>query len=752
MNVNAFIPRRDWLNPANGTAVLMAGCVAVAWMRPEWLVLVASVGAALLGVARLGNSGNWKTWTVVFLGALLLAAKDFLPSSLSATWQWIELLPGAVAPAWTRQPEWTEIARTFVTFAGVGWFVMLARGWCADERVARRWSVFLVILAVLASGWVLLQPTGVQSYGKDFVLAAVPSRNAAAAAFVFVALLAVGVALQAWRDGTINVAAISGVGAAVVALAGVLMGSRGAGLALIVGIGVFAWLRLKRRGTVGWLAGGAAVAVAVAAAITAPESATRVGEISSEYRFTLWRHALEVIREFPWFGCGGGMFVPAFALRSGVVPSLGATVTHPDSSWVLLGFEHGLLGCAALVAMMVALFRTGPAEDERGAEIRWLRDGARAAVAAWAVAACFDVSLHRAALLAIGVPLVGIAWPAGDERRSASSALAAIGVLLLAGLTLAWHSAPPTETLRYENTAGELRLTAPAAAELARHPFDVAAHHALGYSALAAGRADLAARHFEWVRALQPANEEPIAAYARALHRFSPELARPFWKHLFAHAEERAWARLEEAWQTCPREPLSYWRDVTRARPDLLPLLASGPGNASQRCFEAWRRESLALQVQTPLRFVAPAFARWGDADGFAEWVHAAPRWAWGEGGGAADRFIGERRVDLAWVVLARMLPRRPAPDSVTRSVDASLVVRARPGDFAATAALLARGDLNNDERERLLQAAVERPDCPAWFRIEQAYLLAERGETEAAVRALLRVARELHPAQLRDW
>lgn len=742
-------------NRASALAFVGGATLTVAWARPELAALAGLIGALALG--WFGRQETPPLRAVVFPIVLVagLALKDLLPSALSATWNWTNELPGASGVSAARQPDRWAWLSGFVNLGALAWLLAQSREWMRDASAARRWSAAVAVLASAAGIWIFLQPAAPDDYGQTFWILSVQSRNAGGAAFALAALLSAGAAMDVLRSGAGNRAVGFFAAAAICAVGATALGSRGAMLTLVAGVAVLAAQRLNRRGTTAGWAGLIALAAAIAVMLLAPQSAARLGETTPEFRLEIWRHALPVWGEFPWLGAGQGMFAGAFALRTELTPPLGATITHPDSSWVLLLFEHGVVGVALLGMAVAFVLRDGVEKSESSPSSGWLRHAARAAVAAWVMAAIGDVSFHRAALLALAVPLIGIGWPATRAGRPAGNWNWMLGALLLVVGLLVWRwgSNAVEPGAGYVGSGVDARLNEAGAAQLRAHPLDARWHHELGVSAFAARRPDLAARHFRWRVALQPANEEAVASYARTLHSESPELARPLWVHLFKHADERAWPRLAETLTTLGREPMAYWQQVTQARPDLWALLADSDGPRAQRCFEAWRAVPLALRLQMPLRQGAPAFARWSDVETFREWVQAAPRWRWSDGLHAAEQLLGRGRSDLAWVLLERMARRQPPPEGVAgRALRPELMLRARPGDFAAMAAVLARGNPTPERRWEILRDAVQRPGCPAWFRVELAHVRAEAGEIEVAARELLAAARQMEAAQPGDW
>lgn len=726
---------------------LVCAVVVIAWVRPEWTLAAAAVAGAglMIGPAQLRPGVAWVAGGV----GVLLLGKDLFPADTAQQWGWLRELPGAPDVSFSRQPAFDLALGSAASWVGlIAWLTMARQVFVAD----RIRGMFLAVLAVAGASiglWLLMQPVGSAEGVRHFVFGAVQSRNAMGVALAMAALVAAGAAFEAGTRRELNRCALWMALGAVAAWAAVASGSRGAWLALVAGVAVLIWGVGRQRRLLF-----TAVPVALAAAGVIlwlePQAAARVGEIGREYRWEIWRAAARVATDHAWLGAGSGMFEPVFAWNSGLQPPVGATIRHPDSSWVLLGFEHGVVG-VVLVAVAVGLVLRGRAKREREAG-RW---GARAAVAAWLVAACFDISLHRPALLAMAVPLIGVAWPAATWAPVGrwSGLLLSSGVLLAAGWTLGCEHALARSTEPvYAKRDGGVQLTAAGMQVLRERPVSVDWQHRLGREAFIAGDFALAARHWRMVLALQPANEEGIRAYARALQQARPAEALPFWEHYFRHAEDRAASRLETTLNESGRTDTAFWRRAIRDRPELLVLLADEDRPEARAAFDDWMRLDLARRGEVPMRYVVVAFARWGEAPEFAKWVHAAPRWPWGEGLQAAQALLEGGRSDLAWPLLARMV-KRPAPvQAVARSVAGELLARVQPGDYARLAEALGAGGLSGGARVAALQAAVMRPDCPPWFRVELAYSLAAEGRRIEAGRELWQAARRMADAQPGDW
>lgn len=730
-------------------ALIVCSSLAIIWARPDWGLFVAATATGLLAWG--GQARDWRLLGSALGIGVLLLLKDRVPSLAAEHWQWIGALPGGVPVSAARQPNWAAGLSGAIAFVLCLWLMGVLRARLADRTTARDVSVFMVLAGVGLCAWIGLQPGGAAGYGERFAFAPLPSRNAVACALAMVTLLAGGVCWNAWASRAALPSAL-GLGAALISgWTALALGSRGAWLALAVGAAVLAVSSRRVR----WA--GSAVALAVGTVVWSilwlqPQAAVRVGELGSEFRVEIWRGAFRAWQEFPWLGGGASMFGPLFSWGAGVHPPLGATFVHPDSSWVLLFFELGALGVVAFGGAVWVGWRGAGEIAATGGEARALRRGARAAVMAWLVAAMFDISLHRAPLLALGVPLIGLGWPVRVGRISRWPgillAALALGIALFAVLDGDPVSRLDGAACRMEG--GRARLSPQAARLLAEHPLDVSLHHRCGADAVRLGSTALAVRHWTMVVSLRPAAEEGTWAYARAVQVLSPRDALPLWRHLFEHAEERATARLEAALKEFGRDDLGFWRQALGRREDLWVVLADDGRPEAERCFEDWLRQPVQNRVRVPLAAVTRAHVRWGTATEFRRWISVAPRWNWREGLAVAQATVQQGRVDLAWCVLDRMVRRPEMPTMTPQSANATSA--RRPSDYARLAEWLKDGRIGAARRLEVLAETVQRPDCPAWFHVVFAYLLFDLDRRAEAVDRLMQAAEKMTPAQPADW
>lgn len=734
--------------PANARAaaeVALAGAVAalvpLAWIRPEALTpaaLLLAAAAALLGYAPDGRRLGRATLAATGLG-LLLWLKDATPSPLATAWAWTGELPGALPPTAARQPDpWRAVGHALQLTALV-WLAAMAPALLGRPRVRLVWAHLIAFGGAGLAVWLWWQPHPLATLGNGFSLGTVGSRNAAGAALALTAITAAALFLAAARRRAGNHAVLLAAAAGVAGAVAVSLGSRGAALALLAGVVVLAWPAPGTDATARGRGLAALALVAFAVLLVAPPTVARFTGMAGDFRLELWREALRVGWLAPWGGLGLGQFAASFALHGGLTPPLGATFTHPDSSWVLLVVELGGAGLAALGAAAWCAWHGGGTRSRLAA----------AGLAVWMVAGLGDIALHRPALLAIAWPFLGLALagaphPAPTRLPRAAASLVALLLAVLGALTFR-PPASPALAAGYRIDGSGLVLTAEAARALHRRPLDPALHHALGGSALGHGAPALAARHFEAVAARHPAHERANGLMAHAVHTIDPAAAAALWRHLFDHAAERVYRLLHESRRAFPATPPVYWRRVIAGRPEAEVVLADTPSPAAQRAFDRWRALPVATRRLVPLDLAAPAFARWGSPADLAAWLDQAPPRPLATDASIARGWREQGRDDLAWLLLARALPPTPPPvgdPTAAPVVDPALARRVNPRDARAAALLLADPALPAERALGLLRDVAADPAAPVWFEIALAHRLAAAGATGEALNRLLAAAR----------
>ncbi len=370
-----------------------------------------------------------KSYYVLAAGFAVLSSLCFLPSGWFAPQAWREALRGEGLDSGTLVTAHPEQA---LEMLGDQLIALIVALFILSQRVSSRAATLLA----------LLFPLGVAGYSLVSIGAAeqqwqlawdlepgfgfFPNRNHTAT------LLAMGtvtagaslfLAAKFRRGGTAGLAALALV-VCLWALAGYNLSRAGF---LLTAVGVVAWLAalgrewISRRvlivfavclavgGGLFWLAdtGIKARLTASAAAPAAPAARSGADDIprtvtaegeSFDFRELIYRDTITMIASEPWVGTGPGMFRFVFPqYRHHSAASNNSQVVHPESDWLMVAAESGVLAALVLAAGVILVFATA----FRGARKRssWpLLLGCLTAAAMVPFHGLFDVPAHRMGL------------------------------------------------------------------------------------------------------------------------------------------------------------------------------------------------------------------------------------------------------------------------------------------------------------------------------------------------------------------
>jgi O-antigen ligase len=178
----------------------------------------------------------------------------------------------------------------------------------------------------------------------------------------------------------------------------------------------------------------------------------------------------DMIRHEPWTGVGPGQFAQVFPqYRRGIHISNDSKCLHPESDWLMLASENGLLATLCVVVGVTVVFFSAVRQTRRGRS-RFLRMGCIIAALLLCLHGIFDVPGHRiglawAAMLLLAMSLrphvSGVSESVHSPSRFSKVAWRALGgVLALAGLFLIqaqWvqRSVLPSAQVRQHLTAAQ---------------------------------------------------------------------------------------------------------------------------------------------------------------------------------------------------------------------------------------------------------------------------------------------------------
>lgn len=516
-------------------AVLMGGATE---RLPQGIVL-AALGALM--VAAPPASWPDRKWSAALIALLAFAAIGLLPAAWfrPAVWRAGVENAGVVLPAtFSPQPRLTLEAWLLLA-AGTAWMGwLMAIPWDARSRrlAARCFTGGAVLLAVLAlvqwkTGW---HPPG---WLSDEGRGPFPNRNHTAHVLALGGVLAVGCAADAAKRGRAR--AVPWLLAGCVVLAGLAATySRGGVMMFFSALAIWnasvAWHRKS------WkilLLGLSVLCIAAAAVLVfggaiAGRFAGGQGW-ESDFRFRIWSDAMDMIKASPLPGAGLGNFrglFPFFRAQS-VIQS---GVIHPESDWLWLASEIGVVGAAVGLAA-VGIILAGALPLRRGTQRR-LRGAALAAAVAAVLHGFLDVPGHRLGSVLAAMFVFALARkeaePAAPPHASRAPVVMWRGLGLAMVVLAAWWIHFTDDAVRAEALARGGRFAAAAESAgraIARAPLDWRPYFTRAGALARTGKVIEAVADFRRARLLEPHYAEIPLEEGRFWIRLQPELALAAW-------------------------------------------------------------------------------------------------------------------------------------------------------------------------------------------------------------------------------
>jgi O-antigen ligase len=227
-----------------------------------------------------------------------------------------------------------------------------------------------------------------------------------------------------------------------VAIAAVVLSFSRAGLAiLVVGSAIWVGALVVRRGSGARIAAGLSALLVLLTVVLLFGGKTlerfnfrggaEAGGVTADFRWLIFRDALELIRASPLFGIGLGNFQPVFAVFRQASSGQNRAL-HPESDWLWLAAEIGWPGVILIVvgvALLVRrLFPLAEATNMR------LRLAAFVGALLFASHGLVDVSGHRVGSAYAGLLLLGLALRrpfAAKPSVSVTAVARVVGALLV---------------------------------------------------------------------------------------------------------------------------------------------------------------------------------------------------------------------------------------------------------------------------------------------------------------------------------
>lgn len=302
---------------------------------------------------------------------LLRAVRHPLGATALAFWIVVGVgLAYGIAPWEEALATWFSWRRVLLLVFGLALF---------DDRLWKlklAWILIAIATAIAIASYAAVPlDYGFRHYPAGVILRAPPLQGMLFSVAAFVAML-----LLRYSVTSLRVRVLLATSAALLVLNAVFVTPGRSGYAVLVVLGValaLDWIRhrgLTQFERFGWIAGAAALALALLASSPLVRERIKLGldEIgtyqqgsavsSMGERVVYMRNALTLISDRPLIGHGTGSFPTAYArLVEGRSGREGLRIHDPHNQYLNIAAQHGLIGLAVFLAILVIAFRTRPA-------------------------------------------------------------------------------------------------------------------------------------------------------------------------------------------------------------------------------------------------------------------------------------------------------------------------------------------------------------------------------------------------------
>ncbi|HSH39161.1 MAG TPA: O-antigen ligase family protein, partial [Chthoniobacterales bacterium] len=475
-----------WSDPATALLPVLACLLGGATQKCAEGIVVALLGALLIANPprfSLGAAVNGIIIALVALGgvALLPAAWFFQPA-------WRQALAndfGIVLPATVSPQPWITFSCLLSFIAGLCWFYHVATQDLDTRAVRHQLRVFAGGVAVLAALAVALYfaKTALPFWHNQRGFGPFPNRNQMANLLGITAVVILACGQDDLRQGRKRW--IVWVAGLAVIIAAIVLNFSRAGIAiLLLGSGLWLGAFALRSGSTARvaIAASALLVMLTILLIFGGETLERFNlrgggdgiGVSRDFRWLIFKDALQLIATSPWRGIGLGNFEPVFAIFRDA--SLGQSrALHPESDWLWLAAEVGWPGVILIVAgATLVLKRVFPLDE--GSNQRF-RIAALVGAALFGLHGFIDVAGHRVGSALAGVFLLGLAIRRPLPVRASAiltNTFRVLGIALI-GTGLTWAVAAYREVPLPGGIGADVAKRRATAANVARNPTDTIA-------------------------------------------------------------------------------------------------------------------------------------------------------------------------------------------------------------------------------------------------------------------------------------
>ncbi len=754
------------------TLTLLALALGGATELPQQAVLTLAIAALIFFAPPARSLGPWANF--LFTAVFALGVTAFLPAS-PAAWR-VVLGTGAkidLGDLRTPQP-WITVQACGLLFAGLVWsYYVLSHDWNSEKR--KRSAQMLV------AGVAILSTLAVTAFALDFHVPGwnqeqnrgwFPNRNQTADvlavcgvvnyAFVFNGLRKKQASVSLWIISLMMIGA------------GLVVSYSRSGIIMFFG-GIALWHLLPTerretgRGRVKWTTIGLTAVFTLltlfflfgGSTLERFEGGTLDRSVEdAHFRFAIQEDALRFSLQSPWFGVGLGNFEPLFATARDASANAERAI-HPESDWLWAACEMGWLAPLIFVAGVVWwVTKCFPFRARSGES---LRRALTVAGILFILHGFVDVAGHRLGSLWVGVLVMSLALPGGEQLRRRSEEITlvfrcfAVALVILSGwwfLSVNDLPAMPTtaEVARLQTAITEAQgekdlpgMEKLADAALKITPLDWHLYFQRAYAeTFTPGELSRAGADFNTVRVMQPKWVRPcydegatwlaagqpdlcLDAWGEALKRAAPDEARAIYHDMVSGSISNDLVHeglLELAGKRIDYL-LIFLRDATpddtrKIISDVLstdPTLKALSPEQQQKFFAAWWTE--------------------GDRAEFLRLLAANPSWISTGWEPLADSYADHKDFEDAWETIAHYAPPPIIPDLRTHIPVQELqqAFYQQNDNLAAGMALYSKQEKMGDIQEALitLHEMEKIKNCPGYVFYLEAKIWAAKQQWELA-------------------
>ncbi|MEN9469159.1 MAG: hypothetical protein RL630_892 [Verrucomicrobiota bacterium] len=602
-----------------------------------FLILAALAGVFLAGSIRQGSTG-------IFL-AVAGAAMVFLSPNRVVPWRYWLLCGGLMLSAslsllpqaWFHTPLWRVglqenqglpplLQVSLAPRETIYWMMLLAGAlltglFSLGHPVRSGVKIFIALLGALGCAAYALLALHAKKTGWDYPFAPknifappdfgfFPNRNHTAAFLVTGAVLSLGIVRTAWMEKR-SIAFVLGAAVMGVCSYALLFESTSRGGVVFLLAGLLVWLAMLGRGhrssalvvsvlAVGFLVAGIFFSTESQArdrvleffgvsSMVSESAEPKSGAAFSDFRSKIFRDSVKIVRDYPITGTGLGTY--SYVVPFYVDASIDEAIPiHPESDWLMVACESGLLFLLCAFGLLVVLIRDMlPFRRSATWPLRW---GIISAVLAAILHAIVDVPIHRVELGWWILVLAGLAFgnpaPTGTERNKSwwtqrlifgagGAGCLALGLLLIRSQ---WFGEVPFPPYRAAIAVNQMRqlvenglvveATNLARSEIPLSPMSTGLYRELGYREIKNGGDPIVAEAvFAAERALNPVSSK--LAFDQGLLWLGDDPKRT--ARLWVESMKRHLRIQKGGAYSYPEELFGRMLSQARNHPEMLPIL-----------------------------------------------------------------------------------------------------------------------------------------------------------------------------------